>query len=74
MNFITADGSLMVSDTMVPQLTWFLQGHTFSYDARVLRLKRYDMILAADWLEDHSPTRIHWGQKLMKFPHKGKEI
>jgi hypothetical protein len=26
MNFATTNGSLMVSNTMVPQLTWFLQG------------------------------------------------
>ena len=29
-----ADGSPMQSSTMVSQLAWFLQGHTFTYDAR----------------------------------------
>lgn len=37
-------------------------------------MKCYDLILGADWLEDHSPTWIHWQQKIMKFPHKGKHI
>lgn len=74
MTFSTADGSPMQSSTVVPKLTWFLQGHTFSYDARILPLKCYDVILGADWLEDHSPIWIHWKQKLMKFAHQGKHI
>lgn len=32
MTFTTADGSPMQSNSMVPQLTWLLQGQTFSYD------------------------------------------
>ncbi|WVZ53521.1 LOW QUALITY PROTEIN: hypothetical protein U9M48_004449 [Paspalum notatum var. saurae] len=32
------------------------------------------MILVADWLEDHSPAWIHWKQKLVRLPHKGKRI
>lgn len=64
----------MQSNTMVKQLTWFVQGHTFSYDARVLPLKCYDLILGVDWLSDHSPQWIDWKLKLMKFPHQGKHI
>ena len=59
LKFSTADGGQMVSDTFVPQLKWFVQGHTFSYDARVLPIQGYDLILGADWLEDHSPMWIH---------------
>lgn len=72
MTFSIADGSPMQSDTDVPNLTWLIQGHTFSYNARVLPLKCYDLILGADWLEDHSPTWIHWQKKIMKFPHNGQ--
>jgi hypothetical protein len=32
------------------------------------------MILGADWLEEHSPTWIHWKKKIMKFPHNGRRI
>ncbi|WVZ69199.1 hypothetical protein U9M48_018023 [Paspalum notatum var. saurae] len=74
LNFSTADGSLMQSDSVVPSMQWFVQGHTFSYTTRVLPLKCYDVILGADWLEDHSPTWIHWKKKIMKFPHKGRRI
>lgn len=74
MRFSTANGSPMQSSSIVSPLTWFLQGHTFSYNARVLPPKCYDVILGADWLEDHNPTWIHWKQKIMKFPHIGKQI
>lgn len=74
MTFSTADGSPMQFVTMVKPLTWFMQGHTFSYDARVLPLKCYDIILGPDWLADHSPQWIHWQKKLIKLPHMGQRI
>jgi len=74
MTFSTADGSPIQSATLVPQLTWLMQGHTFSYDVRILPLKCYDLILGVDWLEDHSPTWIHWKKKIMKFPHNSQHI
>lgn len=51
----TADGNLMVSDTVIPQLQWHVQGHTFTHDTRVLPLQCNDMVLGADWLENHNP-------------------
>lgn len=48
MQFATADGTPMVSDSMVPQLQWCVQGHSFTYDTRVIPLKSYDMILGDD--------------------------
>lgn len=51
-----------------------MQGHTFSYDVRILPLKCYDLILGVEWLEDHSPTWIHWKKRIMKFPHNGQQI
>lgn len=44
MRFSTANGSPMQSSSIVSPLTWFLQGHTFSYNARVLPPKCYDVI------------------------------
>lgn len=74
LKFSTADGSPMISDRVIPQFQWFIQGHTFSYDARILPLKCFDMILGADWLEDHSPTWIHWKKKILRCPHLNKRI
>ncbi|CAN6326944.1 unnamed protein product [Urochloa humidicola] len=74
LHFATANGAPMVSDSYIPQFQWLIQGHSFTYDARVLPLKCFDMIIGADWLEDHSPTWIHWKKKHMKFPLKGKRV
>ena len=49
-----ADGGLMQCDMTVPSLKWFIQGHTFSSEAKVLPLRCFDMILGEDWLEDVS--------------------
>jgi len=59
---------------MIPSLKWFVQGHTFSHDTRILPLKHYDLIIDADWLEHHISTCIHWKKKLMRFPHLGRRI
>jgi len=72
--FYTADGTPMVSDKMIDNLSWFIQGHSFTFDARILPLKHYDIIMGADWLEEHSPTWIHWKKKIMRFPHMGRRI
>lgn len=72
--FTTADGGSMLSDTHIPNFQWFMQGHTFTYDTRILPSQDYDMILGANWLEDHSPMWIHWRQKKIRLPHNGKRI
>jgi hypothetical protein len=59
LHFAIADGSPMVSNKVIPDFKWFIQGYSFSYNTRVLPLKCFDMIIGADWLEDHSPTWIH---------------
>lgn len=41
LNFVAADGSPMVSDSVVPKLHWHVQGHTFQYDTRVISLSCY---------------------------------
>ena len=74
LHFATSDGTPMLSDTCIPQFTWHIQGQSFVYNVRVLPLKCFDMIIGADWLEDHSPTWIHWKKKRMSFPVQGKRI
>jgi hypothetical protein len=72
--FRAADGGLMKCDQKVPQLKWFVQGHTFVSDARVLPLKCYDLILGEDWLEDYSPLLIDYKLKTMQFSVDGKTV
>jgi hypothetical protein len=45
LKYTAANGSPMLSNTYIPQLQWFIQGHSLSYDARVLPLSGFDMIL-----------------------------
>ena len=74
LKFMAADGSSLLSDKVIPQLQWVVQGHSFHFDARVLSFKGYDLILGADWLEEHSPMWFHWKKKWMKFTHNNKRI
>lgn len=60
MQFLSADGRAMLSDGVIPSLQWNIQGYTFEFDSRILPFKGYDLILGADWLENHSPMWFHW--------------
>lgn len=66
-----ADGGVLKSNTIIPAVIWWTQGHTFSAAARVLDIKCYDMILGMDWLEQHSPMWIYWKRKKLIFTYKG---
>ena len=46
--FRAADGGMMLCDKKVSQLRWFIQGHKFVSDAKVLPLMCYDLILGED--------------------------
>ena len=59
---------------MVKALQWWAQGNSFTQDMRVLPLGCFDIILGADWLEDHSPMWIHWKHKKLRFIYNGKRI
>jgi hypothetical protein len=43
-----ANGQQLISDSMVHDFEWWLQGHTFKVDARVLDIPAYDLILDMD--------------------------
>lgn len=74
MQVTIADGGKLSSDKIVQNFIWFVQRHTFSTNARVLKIGCYDTILGMEWLEDHSPMRVHWKRKKMRFTHKGTRI
>jgi len=50
-----ANGEIMISDSYVPQFTWWCNGHTLQSDMRVLHLSAFDAIFGYDWLALHSP-------------------
>jgi hypothetical protein len=69
-----ANGDLLVTDKEVHQLQWWIQGHTFQTDMKVLDLGAYDAILGYDWLKQHSPMSCHWEHKTMCFVVNGRDI
>jgi hypothetical protein len=50
-----ANGQQIQTTKEVQDLTWWIQGHTFSTTARILEFRVYDLILGMDWLENHNP-------------------
>ena len=68
------NGQLLVSDSKVPQMEWWCQGHTLVHDMQVLDLTAYDAILGYDWLKLHSPMTCLWNQYTIEFVEKGKLI
>ncbi|KAK1670478.1 hypothetical protein QYE76_058637 [Lolium multiflorum] len=72
--FTVADGHPVQCTEFVPDFEWGVQGHTFTHSVHVLDLGCYDMILGADWLDEHSPMWVHWRKKIMRFTHNKKRI
>jgi hypothetical protein len=69
-----ANGEWMTAAQQVPDLTWYIQGHTFTYSMIVLDLLPYDSILGYDWLEKNSPMECDWANKTLQFHHQGNDI
>jgi hypothetical protein len=63
-----ANGEWMTATIKVPNLTWYIQGHTFTSDMIVLDLLPYDAILGYDWLERNSPMQCDWVSKSIRCP------
>lgn len=72
--YVVADSATLTSSRCVAQLAWWTQGFTFTHDVKVLPLGCYDLIVGADWLEDHSPMWVHWRKRWMRFTHQGRRV
>lgn len=66
-----ANGGLMQCSLELPNCQWWMQGHRFCNNFRILPLGNYDAILGMDWLEMHSPMKIDWVNKCMEFCYQG---
>lgn len=55
-----ANGNLLGCSHEIPHLLWGVQGQTFRTTFKILTLGSYDAILGMDWLESHSPMKVHW--------------
>lgn len=69
-----ANGEFMQCDKMVPALSWWCQGETFTTSMRVLELGAYDAILGMDWLQQHSPMVTDCVNHCLAFPYNNKFV
>lgn len=46
-----ANGQVLQCNSKVKDLRWWIQGHTFQHDAKIISLGAYHLILGMDWLE-----------------------
>lgn len=69
-----ANGQYMYTTKMVPALSWWSHGATFTTPMPVLDLGGYDAILGMDWLQLHSPMTTDWEKKFISFPYQGKQV
>jgi len=72
--FKAADGGQLQCSEHVPNLEWWVQGHSFISDAKVLDLCCYDMIVGEDWLEAVSLVWVNYKTKEMRITHKAQRI
>ncbi|KAM0905424.1 hypothetical protein ACQ4PT_017397 [Festuca glaucescens] len=69
-----ANNQVMYSAEVAPGFSWWIQGHTFTHDMRLLDLGAYDAILGMDWLELFDPMTCSWKHKMLKFQYHDQEI
>jgi hypothetical protein len=69
-----ANGQQVISDSMMKDFEWWLQGHTFKVDVRVLDITAYDHILGMDLLEQHRPITCDWLLKWIEFDYNGSRV
>lgn len=69
-----ANGDTLLTDKQVTNLEWWIQGHTFETNMKVLDLGPFDAILVYDLLKSHSPMGCNWADKTLSFAHQGKDI
>lgn len=56
-----ANREVLLCESEVPNLSWWVQGHTFEYNMKVLPLGGYDAILGMDWLEQWGRDELPLG-------------
>jgi hypothetical protein len=65
-------GGELISDSMLPQYSYTIEGKNFTHDFHILPLKGYDVILGANWLKKFSPNFLDWQNKSISIFHQGE--
>jgi hypothetical protein len=55
-----ANRNVIRCNSHCPKLTWFIQGHEFQSNLKVLKLGRCDVIHGIDWLWVYSPILFNF--------------
>lgn len=58
-----ANGDQLQCNTQMSGLQWWIKGHTFTSDMKVIDLGGYDAILGMDWLAQWGAMVCHWEEK-----------
>jgi hypothetical protein len=73
-NVQVAGGGLLSCAVVIPQALWFIGDISFQTDLRILPLSAYVIIIGMDWLEMHSPMKVHWRNKWLEIPYGNQTI
>jgi hypothetical protein len=69
-----AGGGILCCNSVIKNAIWAVSGYSFQSELRVLPLAAYDVIIGMDWLEQHSPMKVHWKDKWLEIPYHGHTI
>ena len=69
-----AGGGIIQSPEILHDIQWTFDQYSFRSNFRLLPLTAYDVIIAMDWLEAHSPMHVHWLQKWLAIPYQGQLV
>ena len=69
-----ANGNVMLCEMQSPDFTWFMQGHEFKANLRVLKLGRHDIVLGVDWLKQYSPVLFDFIKLKLSFKKSDRMI
>ncbi|KAG8382148.1 hypothetical protein BUALT_Bualt05G0046500 [Buddleja alternifolia] len=69
-----ANGSKLISRTYSPEFTWSIQGQSFTYPVRIIKLRGCDLVLGGDWLRKYSPIEFDYDRMKLTISRSGKKI
>ena len=69
-----ANGEVLSCTHELRDQVWGTQGHSFCTTLKIIPIRGYDIILGMDWLETHSPMKIHWVDRWLQFSYQDKLI
>lgn len=69
-----ANGEQLQCDTELSGLQWWISGHTFTSDMKVIDLGGYDAILGMDWLAQWGAMTCHLEEKWLQFGKQGQQV